>query len=235
MKHLLILKSHFFPQTELLLNLGGDPFILHSKSGKSALHFAAIVRKLLFFWFFFEKFFHKTLLTQGGYVDVAQFLLNWGCPIDVQSHSNGNTPLMDAAFFRNPRFFEFLLSRGSNVNSKSKFGTLVESYNENISISTYDLNSYTTIDILIKGARAALASFNNDPNKFRLFKAVAAGNIESVREILKNKNYNDINEKWPIDSTGNEGYSSLLLACKDGSFFFFCLFIKFLFVLKKIC
>ncbi|MGI8593135.1 MAG: ankyrin repeat domain-containing protein [Solirubrobacteraceae bacterium] len=84
--------------TELLLTAGGDPLLLDTRMGASALHRAA----------------------QSGVVDVARLLLDGGAFIDLQAPTHGHTPLIDASWHKQPPMVRFLLERGADRSSRAR-------------------------------------------------------------------------------------------------------------------
>lgn len=86
--------------TELLLTAGGDPLLLDTPMGASALHRAA----------------------QSGVVDVARLLLDGGAFIDLQAPTHGHTPLIDASWHKQPPMVRFLLERGADPEVRAHGG-----------------------------------------------------------------------------------------------------------------
>ncbi|CDF80787.1 ankyrin [Formosa agariphila KMM 3901] len=90
-----------YQMCDLLLSAGADVHILDNRMGATALHKSA----------------------QSGVVPVAELLIRHGAFIDMRSPTNGNTPLIDASWYRNAAMVKYLLEAGANYTIEAR-GTL---------------------------------------------------------------------------------------------------------------
>lgn len=86
----------------LKILVNNDPKILTQKDeeGESLLHKAAVY----------------------GHVDICQYLVEKGVPVDIEIPNAGATPLMMAVLFNNLDVVKYLLSKGANINKQEDDG-----------------------------------------------------------------------------------------------------------------
>lgn len=174
-----------------LLNEGQDLFTLDSKFGVSVLHKAVY----------------------SGNADAVTLLLKHGALINLQSPSNGNTPLHDALYFKRGNdlsVIKTLLDNGASLNISNRAGLQP--------IQSAHLLKDSDAERILSEAEKR----RHTPNGVALMSAVKENDLAKVTELLKNKNINlaetDENGFAPLAWAAREGYSSIVdLLIKAGA------------------
>ena len=177
------------PMVSLLLRYQADVNVLDNKYGYTALHKAA----------------------QKGSTEVARLLLEQGAFLDLQSPANGHTPLIDAIWYKNVEIAKFFLINGANLNVVTKYG--------------FDLNEFIDFALKVnKEGQEELLEIKAAVEKRRkqdqetiesqkLMKAVRAGNLQSVKQLIKEGC--DVDQRYPAVNSFDDDYTPLLVACRD--------------------
>lgn len=165
-------------EVKRLVLLGADIFSLDSKMGVSVLHKAVY----------------------SGNPDVVDFLLKQGALVDLQSPSNGNTPLHDAIYFKSGndlRVVRVLLTYHPNLFIRNRAGlTPVD--------SAKLLRDDATTQLLEDEINVRYTARGRD-----LMSAVKANKITRVRWILQKPKVN-------LEEADEQGFTPLLWSAREG-------------------
>lgn len=161
-----------------LLKNKADLFSLDSKMGVSILHKAVY----------------------SGNAEVVTYLLHEGALINLQSPSNGNTPLHDALYFKpgsDTRVIEALLSFKPNLTIRNRAG-LSPKESAKILKDEASLN-------LLEEYEKTLSSQNGQ----ELMQAVKSQNLVKVKQLLNRSGQ-------PLDEADEQGFTPLIWASREG-------------------
>lgn len=200
------------PITKILLEQGADVTILDSVMGTSALHFAA----------------------QGGNVEVGQLILDHGGQIllNLQGPTHGLSPLHCAVWYRKPDFVQWLLQQPRiNPQLKSSFGgaTALDLV-EPDKVRGNTAQPFTTDDPMLNAQSATIQGYfeqyfhrreQQDRKGRQLFEVVVNRQSLSPEQQLAQVKAliaegANVNYVAPVDSSGNDGHTPLLIAVRDG-------------------
>lgn len=171
-----------YQMCNLLLSAGADVYVLDNRMGSTALHKAA----------------------QSGVVPVAKIIIHHGAFIDLQSPTNGNTPLIDASWHRNASMVKYLLEAGADYKVKSR-GTITAKI---IAENAGDTHIVKIIEDYVKLAEAFQA--NNI-----IYPAIEENNVKKIKQLLS-ENF-DVNAKAKYTIGGAlKGITPLLYASRHG-------------------
>lgn len=170
---------------ELLLTAGADTTMVDTRMGATALHKAA----------------------QSGVVDVAKLLVQKGAFVDVQSPTLGNTPLIDAAWHKNPAMVRYLLDQGARLEIHNRSGMTARNFVE------ADRALAEQILKLLDERQARDADMIKSQ---RLMTAVLETELAEVQKLIVART--PLDEKSPLTNENKHaGYTPLLFAClKEG-------------------
>lgn len=198
--------------TQLLLAQGADVTILDSVMGTSALHFAA----------------------QGGNVAVGQLILDYGGQIllNLQGPTHGLSPLHCAVWYRQPDFVQWLLAQPRiNIHLKSHFGgaTALDLVSPDQVRGTTS-QPFAIADPRLQTQAATIRRYfeaylqrrdQTDPQGQELFEVIVNRQALSPDQQLARVKAliaegANVNYVAPVDSSGNDGHTPLLIAVRDG-------------------
>lgn len=188
----------YVQMTQILLSAGADVHVVDSVTGASPLHKAA----------------------QSGVIDVARLLLNHGAFLNLQSAIVGHTPLIDAVWSKKPAMVKFLLDRGAIINIQGHHGADVWDFIDKGKEGKGDEPIWTAgftiprqekwgqeIYEMLKEREKA----DEEAQKQPLMNAVLEGKLSKVSQLICQDA--DVDELSPIIGGGNDGQTSLLVAC----------------------
>lgn len=162
----------------LLNNCGADLFTLDSKMGVSVLHKAVY----------------------SGNVETVEALLNNGALINLQSPSNGDTPLHDALYFKRGSdlsVVEVLLRHGANAHIRNRAGL--------IAIESARVLHDSDAEKLLNDYEARSQSQSSRV----LMSAVEKNDAALVKEMLQANNVD-------LSQTNEQGFAPLAWAAREG-------------------
>ncbi|RKN36702.1 ankyrin repeat domain-containing protein [Streptomyces hoynatensis] len=173
-----------------LIAAGADVFTADSKAGATALHKAC----------------------QGGSTEVVRLLVEAGAFVDSVAPTTGHTPLMDALWFKFPEIARYLLDRGAGLNLHTHYGfSLQEHFAYELNVNTIGKDRLLLAERYLK---QRLAEDTARAEGHRLMAAVVAGDEDAVRALLREGA--DVDERYPIGNSFNDGHTALLVAARDG-------------------
>lgn len=198
--------------TKIFLKNEADVNILDSIMGTSALHFAA----------------------QGGNVEVGKLILEYGGQVllNLQGPTHGLSPLHCAVWYRKPAFVKFLLEQKRiNIHLKSSFGgaTAFDLVSPDVVRGT-TAQPFEKLDHKLKAQSEEITRYfqeyqtkqeQKDKQGQILFETILnQNNLPSDQQLAKVKELiaagANINYVSPIDSSGNDGHTPILIAVRDG-------------------
>lgn len=159
------------------------------------------------------------LAVQGNNTAIARELINAGAFINLQTPQHGVTPLMVAVWHRQPEMVRLLLSlEGINPEVTSYFGLKAAQFIDFGSAATdaFAKAQQQTIRELFAGyaenKRTALAKLD----VLKLLVGRVLSDTKIAQEILAlSPDAGQINARWPVDASGNDGHTPLLIAARD--------------------
>lgn len=162
-----------------LIENGADIYSVDSRMGYSVLHKAVY----------------------SGNPEVVRYLIAKGALIDLQNPGNGDTPLLDALYFkkkkRGKEMIDTLLRAGANLSVRSRAG-------------------FTPLEAakVLKDAEAAKQIEDEMGRRFTpkgtaLMTAVKAKDLRSVQKCL-------LDSKTPVNEVDLDGFTPLLWAAREG-------------------
>ncbi|SHH73585.1 ankyrin repeat domain-containing protein [Ferrimonas marina] len=182
----------------LALSEGASVFELEPGMGNSALHLAV----------------------QRGDTELVSLLLEAGAPVNLQTPTHGVTPLMVAVWHRQPAVVAQLLAHPQiNPQLVSHFG-----------LTALGLTEFGAADSDPFGQQQSeqmaqlLAQYGHDRAQWEasqpLFLVITnpglseAQKRDKVTTLLANGA--EVNACWPVDGSGNDGHTPLLIAAREG-------------------
>jgi ankyrin repeat protein len=141
---------------------------------------------------------HKAVYS--GNVDTVEALLDKGALINLQSPSNGDTPLHDALYFKRGddlSIVKALLKHGANAHIRNRAGL--------IAVESARLLKDTEAEKLLQDYETQRQSESSRT----LMTAVAANDVTAVNKILSE-------EKVDLSQTNADGFSPLAWAAREG-------------------
>lgn len=144
---------------------------------------------------------HKA--AQSGNADVVRLLLDYGSFIDQQSPILGHTPLMDAVVHKHHDVVHCLLQRGAR--------TTIRNHWQQTALELAREDGLDAIAGLISARIDTNAALVRD---FTLIKAVKAGDVDTVRQLIKAGTF--VNERVPITGGLDDDYTPLGIAVREG-------------------
>lgn len=162
-----------------LVENGSDVYSVDSRMGYSVLHKAVY----------------------SGNPEVVRYLLDKGALIDLQNPGNGDTPLLDALYFKKKKhgkeLIDILLKAGANLSVRSRAG-------------------FTPLEAakVLKDAEATKQIEDEMGRRFTpkgaaLMKAVKSKDLKSIQKCLSDA-------KTPVDEVDIDGFTPLLWTAREG-------------------
>ncbi len=175
---------------QVLVEAGADVFTTDTQAGATPLHKAC----------------------QGGSVEVVRVLLDAGAHVDAVAAMTGHTPLMDAVWFKQPAIAGELLARGARIELSTHYGfSFLDHLAYETRVNVVGADAIVEADRLVKDRQAADQQAMNDQ---LLMSAVARGAENTVERLLGEGA--DVNARFPIVTSFNDGHTPLHVACRDG-------------------
>jgi len=176
----------------LLLEHGANIFDTDSYTGATALHKAC----------------------QGGNSETARILLEAGAFVDAVTPTMGHTPIMDALWYKNLAIVKELLKFNPNIETITHYGfTLFDhiEYEEKVQGSQSGKDMMNQIKSLIYTYR----DLNSQQiRNQKLLDACSHGDVQLVLTCLDDA-ATDLEQKYPHVNSFNDGYTPLLVSCRD--------------------
>lgn len=176
-----------------LLKWGALPNVLDGRAGASALHKAC----------------------QGGHFDVAQVLVAAGALIDLQCATTGHTPLVEAVWFKADNIVQLLIEQNARIELNTYYGFTLDqhiNYALNVSKGQGDQAALRRIQELVIDRRARDRARQDSAT---LIQAVVANEMVRLEAILSGPGP-DVDQRWPVIGTFNDGHTALLIAAREG-------------------
>lgn len=160
------------------------------------------------------------LAVQGNNTAIANELINAGAFINLQTPQHGVTPLMVAVWHRQPDMVRLLLSlKEINPEISSYFGLKAEEFIDfgSARVDEFAKAQQQTIRECFAGyaenKQAAVAKLE----VFKLLVGRTLSDTQIAMELLAmSPDASQINARWPVDASGNDGHTPLLIAARDG-------------------
>lgn len=174
-----------------LVALGADIHKVDAAAGTTALHKAC----------------------QSGSLPIVTLLVEAGAFIDQQLPTTGHSPLLMAIWFKWDEIVAYLLDHGATLDLRTHFGfTLDQQLDFALRVTREGRDRLQRIVDLIyrRRARDLVAQASQ-----RLMAAVVAFDAAAVAEALAAGA--DVNERFPLINTFNDGHTPLIVAARDGT------------------
>ena len=173
-----------------LIDLGADIHRVDPAAGTTAVHKAC----------------------QAGSLPIVQMLIEAGAFIDQQLPTTGHSPLLMAIWFKWDDIVAYLLDHGATLDLRTHFGfTLDQQLDFALKVTREGRDRLLRIIELIDQRRARDRAAQDGQT---LMAAVVDGDVAAVKAALAAGA--DVNERFPLINTFNDGHTPLLVASRDG-------------------
>lgn len=173
-----------------LIDLGADIHRVDPSAGTTAVHKAC----------------------QAGSLPIVKMLIEAGAFIDQQLPTTGHSPLLMAIWFKWDNIVAYLLDQGATLDLRTHFGfTLDQQLDFALKVTREGRDRLLRIIELINQRRARDQAAQD---KQTLMAAVVAGDVAAVKAELAAGG--DVNERFPLINTFNDGHTPLIVASRDG-------------------
>jgi ankyrin repeat protein len=151
---------------------------------------------------------------QGGHLEAVQALVEAGAFVNQQTTTTGHTPLVEAIWFKSDAIVRYLLDHGARINIGTYYGFTIDdhiNYALRVNEGAGGHDALLRIQSVVAERKEAISRQQDAQN---LNAAILKGDLAAVRAALKAGE--DIEQRWPVTGTFQDGHTPLLIAARDG-------------------